>query len=69
MKRKLMIIGYVAMILSIAFSLQSRAGVRPTRAIEPAPAEMTDLKNLGQLKDVFQRDRGTVRLVSLLSPI
>lgn len=68
MKRKLMIIGYVAIILSIGFSHQSGVGIRPARATKPA-AEMTDLKNLAQLKEVFQRDRGTVRLVALLSPV
>ena len=30
---------------------------------------MTDLKDLDQLKEPFQRDRGTVRLVALLSPV
>jgi hypothetical protein len=70
MKRKLMIIGCVAMILSIAFFLvQGESGILKVRAIEPALAEMTDLSNLDQLKESFQRDRGTVRLVTLLSPV
>ncbi len=70
MKRKLMIIGCVAAILSIASSLvQVENGVRTVRAMTPEPAEVTDLKNLDQLKEPFQRDRGAVRLISLLSPI
>lgn len=31
--------------------------------------EMSDLNNLDQLKQVFERDRGKVRIVSLLSPV
>lgn len=30
---------------------------------------MSDLNNLDQLKQVFERDRGQVRIVSLLSPV
>ena len=70
MKRKLMIIGCVAMILLIAFFLvQGESSVRTVWALEPTLAEMTDLSNLDQLKEPFQRDRGTVRLVTLLSPV
>jgi hypothetical protein len=65
---QLIIAGYVAIILSIARLFQGGVGARPALATEPA-AEVTDLKNLEQLKEVFQRDRGTVRLVTLLSPI
>ncbi len=68
MKRKLIIVGYVAIILSIALLSHSGIGARPSLATESA-AEMTELKNLELLKEVFQRDRGTVRLVTLLSPI
>ena len=41
---------------------------RPIRATEPV-AKMTDLTNLDQLKQAFERDRGKVRIVSLLSPV
>ena len=68
MKRKLMVVGYVAMILSIALLLQGKGSTRLARVTEPE-AEMTDLKNLDQLKEMFQRDRGMVRLVTLLSPV
>ncbi len=70
MKEKL-IIGRVALILSIALLLaQSGSGARRAWATAPAPAaEMTDLNNLDQLKEAFQRDRGSVRLVALLSPV
>ena len=61
MKRKLMIIGCVAMILSIAFILvPGEIGVLTARALEPTPAEMTDLNNLDQLKEPFMRDRDTI---------
>jgi hypothetical protein len=68
MKRKLIIVGYVAIILSIAILFRGGIGARPALAPEPG-AEMTELKNLEQLKEAFQRDRGTVRLITLLSPI
>lgn len=64
------IIGRLMIILSVAFLLiQSGGGVQRVLATELAPAEMTDLSNLAQLKEVFQRDRGAVRLVALLSPV
>jgi protein-disulfide isomerase len=69
MKRKLTIIGFMAMILSIALLLVQGESARTVRALEPEPAEMTDLNNLDQLKESFQRDRGSVRLVTLLSPV
>jgi len=70
MKRKLMIIGCVATLFSITFLLvPGESGVRKARAIEPAPAEVIDLKDLAQLKEPFQRDRNTVRLIALLSPV
>jgi len=68
MKRKL-IIGYVAIVFCIALSLIVGNGhARPAPTIAPA-ADVIDLKNLDQLKEAFQRDRGAVRLVSLLSPV
>ena len=69
MSRKQIVIGRVAVILSVAFLLiWCGSDARAVRGIEPASA-MTDLNNLGQLKDVFVRDRGKVRLVALLSPV
>lgn len=69
MKRKRFFIGSAAIVLSIACSLTpSGVGSQPARATEPA-AELTDLNNLDQLKQAFQRDRGTVRLIALLSPV
>lgn len=64
------IIGRLVIILSVALLLiQSESGVQRVSATKPALAEMTDLNNLDQLKEVFQRDRDKVRLVSLLSPV
>jgi hypothetical protein len=69
MKRKLAIIGGVVVVLCIALSCsQGDANARPALVTAPA-ADMKDLKNIDQLKEVFQRDRGRVRLVSLLSPV
>ena len=68
MKRKL-IIGRVAVVLCIALSfIVGNGHARPARTITPT-ADVIDLKNLDQLKEAFQRDRGAVRLVSLLSPV
>lgn len=70
MKQKHMIVGSVAMIVSIAFLLFHRdSGARTVRAFEPAPAEVIDIKDLAQLKEPFQRDRDSVRLITLLSPV
>jgi len=67
MKRKLMIIGCAAVVLCIALSCSQGDG---SAGPAPAPAaDVINLKNTDQLKEVFQRDRGTVRLVSLLSPV
>lgn len=69
MKRKRLLIGSAALMLSCAFLLIQGAGnIRPAQATAPA-AEITDLNSLEPLKQAFQRDRGKVRLVTLLSPI
>jgi len=68
MKRKL-IIGHVAVVFSVALSLiEGNGNARPATTIAPA-ADVIDLKNLDQLKEAFQHDRGAVRLISLLSPV
>jgi hypothetical protein len=69
MKRTLIIIGCMAIVLCIALSCSQSDGSAPP-VLANAPAEgIIDLKNLDQLKEAFQRDHGTVRLVSLLSPV
>jgi hypothetical protein len=69
MKVKQMIIGQLALIFSVSLLLIGGSGcVRPVRGTEPVAA-MTDLNNLDQLQQAFERDRGKVRLVSLLSPV
>lgn len=68
MKRTRIIIGYVAMMFSAGLLLQGGMSIRPAQAIAPA-ADITDLDTLEPLKQAFQRDRGKVRLVTLLSPI
>jgi len=46
------------------------AGCRGAAAPPPSPgvARLEELSDLGQLRDHFNRDRGTVRIVLLLSP-
>jgi hypothetical protein len=67
MKQKQLLIGGAAFVLSIALLLIQGGNSAPSvRAFQPTA--LTDLNNLEQLKQVFQRDQGTVRLVALLSP-
>ena len=69
MKKKHIIIGQLALIVSIGLLIiNGVGGAGPVRATEPV-AKMTDLNNLDQLKQAFERDRGKVRIVSLLSPV
>lgn len=68
MKRKQIILGGVAMMFSVGLLLQGGMNIRPAQASAPA-AGITDLNTLEPLKQAFQRDRGTVRLITLLSPI
>ena len=69
MKRKQIIIGQLAFILSVSLLLAGDGGCAgPVHGTEPV-STMTDLSNLNQLKQVMERDRGNVRIVSLLSPV
>ena len=70
MKEKYPIVSRVAAILSVApLLIQCESGPRLARGTEPAAAAVTNLTDLAQLKQVFERDRGQVRLVALLSPV
>lgn len=69
MKRKQIIIICFALLLSVGLVLQGRRSLPPAQAVAPLAADITDLNTLEPLKQAFQRDRGTVRLVTLLSPI
>jgi hypothetical protein len=61
--------GHLAAILSIALLLiQGASCTRSAQGIVAAP-EVTDLNSLEPLKQAFERDRGKVRLVALLSPV
>jgi hypothetical protein len=56
-------------VLSIALLLiQGANPTRSARGIGTAP-QVTDLNSLEPLRQVFERDRGKVRLVALLSPV
>ena len=64
MKGRYLIAGRVVLILSIVFLL-AQCGRR--RAHDAA--EFSNLKDLTQLQQVFNGDRGHVRLLALLSPV
>ena len=69
MKGKRFTIGRVAVVLSVAFLLiQGGSCAPPARGTEPASG-MTDLSNLDPLKQAFERGRGKLRIVTLLSPV
>ena len=70
MKRNFPITGaHLLAILSIALLLiQGASCARSAQGVESAP-EVTDLSSLEPLKQAFERDRGKVRLVALLSPV
>ena len=69
MKGKRFIFGRVTVVLSIAlFLVQGGSCTLPARGTEQASG-VTDLSNLDPLKEAFERDRGKLRLVTLLSPV
>lgn len=70
MKRNCSLIGgRLAVVFSIALLLiQGGSCARSVQGTGAAP-EVTDLSSLEPLKQAFERDRGKVRLVALLSPV
>jgi len=69
MKGKRFIFGRVAVVLSISLLLvQGGSCTLPARGTEQA-SRVTDLSDLDPLKQAFERDRGKLRLVTLLSPV
>jgi hypothetical protein len=69
MKRKRFLFGRLAVVLSVALLLvQGGSCALPARGTEQASG-VTDLSNLDPLKQAFERDRGKIRLVTLLSPV
>lgn len=53
--------------LNRGFNLQTEPSARVT-AQQPTKAPITELDDVEQLRHMFQRDSGKVRLISLLSP-
>jgi hypothetical protein len=50
-----------------SFATQKSAK-RKTKAVKKIAVQVIELRNIGQLKDAFQRDAGKVRFVTILSP-
>jgi hypothetical protein len=69
MKRQRIIISCFTLLVSVGLAFQGGISTQTTQANTRAATELTDLNTLEPLKQAFQRDRGTVRLVTLLSPI
>jgi hypothetical protein len=69
MKGKRFTFGRVTIVLSIALLLvQGGSCALPARGTEEVSG-VTDLSDLDPLKQAFERDRGKLRLVTLLSPV
>ena len=69
MKRKHFIFGCMSVILSVAlFLVQGGSCTLPARGTEQVSG-VTDLNSLDPLRQAFERDRGKLRLVTLLSPV
>jgi hypothetical protein len=69
MKGKRFIFGRATVVLSVVlFLIQGGSCALPTRGTEQA-SEVADLSNLDPLKQAFERDRGKLRIVMLLSPV
>ena len=45
-----------------------KAAKPKTKAVKPQTVQVTELRNADQVKEAFQRDKGKVRLVTILSP-
>lgn len=70
MKRKQMFVSRVVALFALALLLiQCASGTRSVEGTAPAAPEVTDLTNVEPVRQAFQRDQGTVRLVTLLSPV
>jgi len=69
MKGKRLIFGRAAVVLLVAmFLVQGGSCTLPTRETGQASG-VADLSNLDPLKQAFERDRGKLRIVTLLSPV
>jgi hypothetical protein len=69
MKGKRFIFGRATVVLSVAlFLVQGGSCTLPTRGTEQVSV-VTDLSSLDPLKQAFERDRGKLRIVTLLSSV
>jgi len=69
MKGNRFIFGRATVVLSVVLLLvQGGSCTLPTRGTEQASG-VTDLSSLDPLKQAFERDRGKLRIVTLLSPV
>ncbi|MEW6207836.1 MAG: hypothetical protein AB1631_05675 [Acidobacteriota bacterium] len=65
---------FILSLMLLALTLSREAATSPlsTRAVFSQSAaqksDLVDLRELDQLKSLFERDRGKVRLIALLSP-
>jgi hypothetical protein len=72
MNRNLYFLVILAFWICAAYSEDSfaaqKAAKQKTKTIPKSAAEVITLGNIDQIKDAFQRDKGNVRLVTIISP-
>lgn len=77
MKRK-RLTGYLALLIMMAFWFfpadsgnsiaAQKAAKQKNKAVKKNAVQVIELHNTDQVKEAFQRDKGKVRLVTILSP-
>ncbi len=53
---------------ALAIAVLAGAGITPVRRLAAATSTLTDLRSVDELRDLFNKDSGQVRIVLLLSP-
>lgn len=70
-KNNLVLLAIAAFLIFHSYSGNSLAAQKQAKQKKPVVAkagQVIDLRNIGQLKEAFQRDAGKVRFVTILSP-
>jgi hypothetical protein len=70
--KNLALLATIAFLIFPAYSGSSfaaqRAAKRKTKAVKKSAVQVIDLRNTDQMKEAFQRDKGKIRFVTILSP-
>lgn len=55
-------------VCALAIAVLTGAGITPVRKVAAATSALTDLRSVDELRDLFNKDSGQVRIVLLVSP-